>query len=99
MSIRTTSGWMFGGQSDGLLPVGRDVDDAQVLLAIEGDLERLAERALVVDDEDRDGFAGSPVGLPVPGPGSVPATGHGPADRRAAWARSHASLGQRSPAT
>ena len=38
--------------------VGDDLDHAQVLFAIEGDLERLAERTMVVHDDDGDGSSG-----------------------------------------
>jgi hypothetical protein len=38
--------------SHGGVAVDRDLDDLQILLVTQGELERLAERALVVDDED-----------------------------------------------
>ena len=92
-------GLILGGRGHGIGPVRRDVDHTEILLPIQGDLQCLAERTLVVDDEDRDGFAGSPVGLPVPGPGSVPVTGHGPRDRKAPVVPSHGSTRDRSRAT
>ena len=59
-SMSTTSGCSFEALIDRGLTVGDDLDHAQVLFLVEGHLERLAERAMIVGDDDGDRFMGLP---------------------------------------
>jgi len=80
----TTSGCR-SDEPDRVGTVGRHLEDLQIVLAVERDLERLAERALVVDDQDRDR-----IGKAAAGARSVRRALHHARDGRSLLIPSHA---------